>query len=155
MDPVAEAAAINKAITLIANGMEAWVAIKVKCQLPFKSRDSKYRHITTEAAKIIKGRFARKCRKQLTIFVNIFIHFIILHNYFTDELSVNIFRREIKKIKKIVSKNAAYSQRNESLCELRRLLNEALSRADKLGKEVSVLKNARDREKNRFDVEGV
>ena len=66
-----------------------------------------------------------------------------------------MFRRDKKKINKIVAKNVVYSQRNESLRELRRSLNEALSRADKLEKEVSDLKNDRDREKNRYDVETV
>ena len=66
-----------------------------------------------------------------------------------------MFRRDKKKINKIVAKNVVYSQRNESLRELRRSLNEALSRADKLEKEVSDLKNDRDREKNRCDVETV
>ena len=49
MDPVAEAAGIDDAIALIAGGVEPWLAIKVKCKLPLKSRDDKYRFIVREA----------------------------------------------------------------------------------------------------------
>ena len=81
MDPVAEEAARNEAITLIANGMAADIAIKQKCKLPYKSRDSKYRQIRAAAAKIIKARFVTNCRKQFAYLVDNFIYFVILHNY--------------------------------------------------------------------------
>ena len=60
MDPVAEAAATTTAINLIANGMDASIAIKHKCKLPYSSRDSKYRKITTAAKKLKDERFVIK-----------------------------------------------------------------------------------------------
>ena len=62
----------------------------------------------------------------------------------------NILCRKSKKIHKIVAKNKVYSQRNESLSQLRRLLNEAIGRADKLKKEITILQNDKNRETNRL-----
>ena len=56
MDPVAEAAATTSAINLIANGMDAAIAIKHKCKLPYTSRDSRYRKIIIAARKIQEER---------------------------------------------------------------------------------------------------
>ena len=82
MDPVAEEAARNEAITLIVNGVAADVAIKIKYKLPYKSRDSKYRQIRTAVVKIIKVRFVKNFRKQFTCFVDNIVCFVTLHDYF-------------------------------------------------------------------------